>query len=106
MVTTMVPFIPLASPTRLGTNLGIKEITDVHQSFTVLVAVVSILRWPREFLSKVSTTQGRPNLWRFRKIPDARVNALHALSNVDDDAFYYFSRCESCAVSIRAYITA
>lgn len=47
-----------------------------------------------------SISEGLPasSLWRFRKIPGARVNALDALPNVDGDAFYYYARCDACSV--------
>jgi|MDSX01.1.fsa_nt_gb hypothetical protein len=78
----MVPFIPLASPTRLGTNLGIKEITDVHQSFTVLVAVVSILRWP---VAGPVACRGATSLaFEFSRYPSNRTLLRRAMSHTLD----------------------
>lgn len=49
---------------------------------------------------RAATEDISSSLWRFRKVPGARVNALHALPNVDDDAFYYYARCDACAVPV------
>ena len=44
------------------------------------------------------------SLSRFRKVPGARVNALHALPNVDDNAYYYYACCDACAVPVRTRV--
>lgn len=59
--------------------------------------------WRREekhlWLSQSSIeTATASSLWRFRKVPGARVNKLNALENVDGDAFYYYACRDACAV--------
>lgn len=47
-----------------------------------------------------ASEENSASLSRFRKVPGARVNALHALPNVDDNAFYYYACCDTCAVPV------